>query len=445
MSEQEEAIKSRQKVAAFHTLGCKVNQDESEAMETLFKQAGYAIGDFEEAADVYVINTCTVTHLSDRKSRQMIRRARKANAEAVVLVTGCYAQTSAEEIAAMEDVDLIVGNNQRSHVVKLVEAFQKDHQKRQLVAASKTFTDFEELPMERQIHMTRAYLKVQEGCEQFCTYCIIPYARGPLRSRSLENTLAEAKKLEEAGFNELILTGIHLGAYGQEKEGSEMNITKLCQAILSETEHIRLRLSSIEPTEVTEDLIALIAGNARMCRHLHLPLQAGHDDVLERMHRPYTTGEYRAQLEKIRASVPDIAISTDLMVGFPGETDDQFRSCLAFCDEMAFSGMHIFKYSPREGTPASHFPDQISAADKDQRSKKMTAVAEKNKQRFQERFLGQEVLVLAEEQGADGLWEGHTDNYLLVRFTGEAKRGELVWVKLLTSNRKALQGEAVKQ
>lgn len=442
MSEQEE-ITSRQKVAAFHTLGCKVNQDESEAMETLFKQAGYAIGDFEEAADVYVINTCTVTHLSDRKSRQMIRRARKTNPDAVVLVTGCYAQTSSEEVAAMEDVDLVVGNNQRSHVVELVEAFEHDHQKRQLVTASRTFTDFEELPMDREIHMTRAYLKVQEGCEQFCTYCIIPYARGPLRSRSLDNTLAEAKKLEEAGFKELILTGIHLGAYGQEKGGSGLDITKLCQAILDATDHIRLRLSSLEPTEVSDELIELIAHNDRMCRHLHLPLQAGHDEVLKRMNRPYDTADYRAQLEKIRQAVPDIAISTDLMVGFPGETDDQFRSCLAFCDEMAFSGMHIFKYSPREGTPASLFPDQISAADKDQRSKKMAAVAEKNKQRFQERFLGQKVLVLAEEQGEDGAWEGHTDNYLLVRFTGEAERGELVWVELLSSSRKAMQGKRV--
>lgn len=442
---EEEATECRQKVAAFHTLGCKVNQDESEAMETLFKQAGYALGNFDEEADVYVINTCTVTHLSDRKSRQMIRRARKNNPAAVVVVTGCYAQTAVKEVAAMADVDVIIGNNQHGHIVELTEAFQKDRQRRQLIEDSRTFAEFEELPMDRQITRTRAYLKVQEGCEQFCTYCIIPYARGPLRSRQLDKVLTEAKRLEEAGFQEIILTGIHLGAYGQEKGGSGLDIAGLCREILAATDSVQIRLGSIEPTEVSDELIELIATDRRMCRHLHLPLQAGHDDVLKRMNRPYTTEQYRAQLAKIRASIADIAITTDLMVGFPGESDDQFRNCLTFCDEMSFSGMHIFKYSPREGTPASTFPEQVSSADKDQRSKKMAAVAEKNKQLFQKRFLGQDVWVLAEEQTSDGLWEGHTDNYLLVRFTGEAKQGEKVEVHLSSANRQGMRGERLNQ
>lgn len=425
---------------AFHTLGCKVNQNETEAMSALFLEAGYTMGDFEGEADVYVINTCTVTHLSDRKSRQMIRRAHKANENSIIVVTGCYAQVSPKEVAGMDDVDLVVGNNQRLHLVELVEQFQKDHLKVSLVTESKDFKDFEELPVERLINKTRAYLKVQEGCEQFCTYCIIPYARGPLRSRGLESTIKEAKKLEAAGFQEIILTGIHLGAYGQEATSEGLSLVDLCQALLKETAIERIRLSSIEPTEVSAALLDLMKHNPRMCPHLHIPLQSGDDQVLSHMHRPYDTETFRQQVQKIRVALPDVAISTDLMVGFPGETDDQFRNCLVFCDEMSFSSMHIFKYSPREGTPAATYEQQISAQLKEQRSKKMTDVAEKHAKRFMLRFIGRVLDVLVEDQNSAGHWEGHTNNYLKVVFTGAAEKGKVVRVMIDESDKKNLKG-----
>lgn len=432
---------SKTKTAAFQTLGCKVNQDETEAMEAIFLKAGYQLVDFSEAADIYVINTCTVTHLSDRKSRQMIRRAKKNNANAIVVVTGCYAQVSKEEVMAIDDVDLVVGNNQKAKILEALEQFQGDKEKRAFVEDSRSFSDFEELPTERMIEKTRAYLKIQEGCEQFCTYCIIPYARGPLRSRSPESTLKEAKALEKAGFKELILTGIHLGAYGKEKLENAMDITAICRLLLAETTIPRIRLSSIEPTEVTAELIDLIKTEPRMCRHLHLPLQSGNDHVLADMRRPYTTEEYRQKIAEIRAQIPNIAISTDLLVGFPGESDDDFRKCLTFCDEMAFSGMHIFKYSPREGTLAANFPNQVDAADKESRSKKMADVAAKNAKRYAESFVGQTLLVLAEEQNAAGFWEGHTDNYLKIIFSGQCAKGDLVPVLINELSKKGLVGE----
>lgn len=440
--------KKTRKIVGFHTLGCKVNQSETEAMTALFLHRGYELGEFEQYCDVYVINTCTVTHAGDRKSRQMIRRAKHINPKAVVVVTGCYAQTSPEDVAAIEDVDIILGTNKRHLIVDAVERF--DGKRQQLVEEKDTLTDFEEITMERVIQKARAYLKVQDGCEQFCTYCIIPYARGPLRSRSMENTLREAKKLEQAGFREIILTGIHLGAYGKVSEQEKAKgaiqqhtLADLCEMLLSETSFDRIRLSSIEPTEVDDHLLRLFTENRRMCRHLHLPLQAGDDSVLERMHRPYNTEQYRQEIARIRAAVPGIALSTDLMVGFPGETEEQFASSLSFCDEIAFSSMHLFKYSPREGTPAATYPDQISNEEKEARSKRMQAVAEKNMLRYMERHLGQQVEVLVEEQTADGTWLGHTDNYLHVAIEGPCQKNRMVQVQLDKIDGKLLKGKFI--
>lgn len=440
---------TEKKIVGFHTLGCKVNQSETEAMTALFLEKGYQLGDFEDYCDVYVINTCTVTHAGDRKSRQMIRRAKHINPQAIVVVTGCYAQTSPEDVAAIDDVDIILGTNKRHQIVDLIEQF--DGHRQQLVDAKDTLTDFEEITMERVIQKARAYLKVQDGCEQFCTYCIIPYARGPLRSRSMENTLQEAKKLEQAGFREIILTGIHLGAYGKPGEaeaeaGAVQTVTlaDLCEMLLKETSFERIRLSSIEPTEVDEHLLRLFAENRRMCRHLHLPLQAGDDSVLAAMHRPYDTEQYRQEMARIRAAVPDIALSTDLMVGFPGETEEQFANSLRFCDEIAFSSMHIFKYSPREGTPAATYPNQVSNEAKDLRSKQMQEIAEKNMLRYMEQHLGQTVEVLIEEQRADGLWLGHTDNYLHVAVEGDCKKNTMVQVQLDKIDGKLVKGKFIK-
>ncbi len=439
---------AEKKTVGFHTLGCKVNQSETEAMTALFLDKGYQLGDFEEFCDVYVINTCTVTHAGDRKSRQMIRRAKHLNPEAIVVVTGCYAQTSPEAVAAIEDVDIILGTNKRHQIVEEVEQFSGV--RKLLVDEKDTLTDFEEISMDRVIQKARAYLKVQEGCEQFCTYCIIPYARGPLRSRSMENTLQEARKLEKAGFREIILTGIHLGAYGKPGEAEaamgkvqEVTLADLCEMLLNETSFERIRLSSIEPTEVDDHLLRLFAENRRMCRHLHLPLQAGDDSVLEAMHRPYNTEQYRQEMARIRAAVPGIALSTDLMVGFPGETDEQFENSLRFCDEIGFSSMHLFKYSPREGTPAATYPDQVRNEVKDIRSKRMQEMAEKNMLRYMEEHLGQTVEVLIEEQRADGIWLGHTDNYLHVAVDGPCRKNTMVQVQLDKIDGKLIKGKFI--
>lgn len=424
------------KTVGFHTLGCKVNQSETEAMAALFLQRGYRLGSFEEPCDVYVVNTCTVTHAGDRKSRQMIRRAKQINPYAVVVVTGCYAQASPGDVAAIPDVDIILGNNKRHLIVDAVEAFHG--QRQQMVDAREALTDFEEIAPERLIRRARAYLKVQDGCEQFCTYCIIPYARGPLRSRSMENTLREAHKLEQAGFQEIVLTGIHLGAYGKEK--GQHTLADLCRALLEETSIPRIRLSSVEPTEVDDALLSLLARDRRMCRHLHLPLQAGDDAVLRQMHRPYTTAQYRQELARIRDAVPNIAVSTDLMVGFPGETDAQFSNSLAFCEEMAFSGMHIFPYSPRRGTPAAARSDQVPDAVKEARSRQMQAVAARSMRRYMERQLGQTAEVLLEEEGRDGRWLGHTDNYLRVAAAGAGEKNILARVRLEQIEGKVIAG-----
>ena len=439
---------AERKIAGFHTLGCKVNQSETEAMTALFLNRGYQLGEFEEYCDVYVINTCTVTHAGDRKSRQMIRRAKQINPQAVVVVTGCYAQTSPEAVAAIEDVDIILGTNMRHRIVDEVEAFTGSRV--QLVDEKDTLTDFEEISMDRVIQKARAYLKVQEGCEQFCTYCIIPYARGPLRSRSMENTLQVAKKLEQAGFKEIILTGIHLGAYGKPSEAEreagavqQATLADLCEMLLNETSFERIRLSSIEPTEVDDHLLRLFAENRRMCRHLHLPLQAGDDGVLEAMHRPYNTEQYRQEMARIRAAVPDIALSTDLMVGFPGETDEQFENSLRFCDEIAFSSMHLFKYSPRQGTPAAGYPNQVPNEVKDARSKRMQEVAERNMLRYMEAHLGQTVEVLVEEQRCDGIWLGHTDTYLHVAVDGPCRKNAMVQVRLDKIDGKLIKGKFI--
>ena len=440
---------AERKIVGFHTLGCKVNQSETEAMTALFLDKGYQLGEFEAYCDVYVINTCTVTHAGDRKSRQKIRRAKQINPQAIVVVTGCYAQTSPEAIAAIEDVDIILGTNMRHLIVDEVEAFAGSRV--QLVDEKDTLTDFEEISMDRVIQKARAYLKVQEGCEQFCTYCIIPYARGPLRSRSMENTLQEAKKLEQAGFKEIILTGIHLGAYGKPSEAEreagavqQVTLADLCEMLLNETSFERIRLSSIEPTEVDDHLLRLFAENRRMCRHLHLPLQAGDDDVLEAMHRPYNTEQYRQEMARIREAVPDIALSTDLMVGFPGETDEQFENSLRFCDEIAFSSMHLFKYSPRQGTPAAGYPNQVPNEVKDIRSKRMQEMAERNMLRYMEAHLGQIVEVLVEEQRSDGIWLGHTDTYLHVAVDGPCRKNTMVKVLLDKIDGKLIKGKLIK-
>ncbi len=461
---------ARRRRVAFHTLGCKVNQNETEALSALFREKGYEIVDFEKEADLYVINTCTVTHLADRKSRQMIRRAVKTNPQAKVVVTGCYAQTDAETVQKIPGVSLIVGTNEKARLVDLVEEFSKEeelHQtkesqvKKKLQAAKKPhitkelqvgegekitpgprvvvrkyqdLKEFTEIKVEKNIQRARAYLKVQEGCNQFCSYCIIPYARGPVRSRSLQNTLEEAEKLVQLGFKEIILTGIHLGTYGQDL-GKGQNLEVLLQKLLILYPEARWRLSSLEPTEVNSELLRLLKDYANFCPHLHLPLQSGHDEILKAMKRPYTTGEYFKVITEVRKAVPDIAITTDVMVGFPGENEEHFQEYLQFVETVGFSRLHVFKYSPRRGTPAAQFPAQVSPQIKEARSRKLIQLGEKLEERYVKRFLYRVVEVLVEEQIDEFTWEGSSANYLKVRFDSaqlrrELPRGEIVPVIL---------------
>lgn len=430
-----------QKVA-FHTLGCKVNQHDSAIMAALFQDAGYEVVDFNDLADVYVVNTCIVTHLSDRKSRQMIRHAARENPAATIVVCGCYAQTAKAELEALDEVDLIIGTNERHKVVEAVETFRQDHVKTAYMADDEELFYYEDLPHERVSGMTRAYVKIQEGCDQFCAYCAIPYARGPLRSRSEQDTIDEINMLVERGYKEVILTGIHIGAYGRGVKDETCDLTGLCRRILDETAIERLRIGSLEGIEVTDALIEMIASDERMAKHLHLPLQSGCDRTLSAMRRPYDTEQFREMMRRIRGKVPNIAITTDLMVGFPGETDEDFKESLVFCNDIAFSAMHIFKYSMRSGTPAAAMPDQIDPQIKERRAKQMADVAQKNKLDYERRFVGQTLRILVEEQTKDGLWTGHSSNYLLVTFPGENIRsGDFVDVKITSAERNRLLGE----
>ena len=429
---------------AFHTLGCKVNQHDSAIMAALFQDAGYTIVDFNDKADVYVVNTCTVTHLSDRKSRQMIRRAAGENPDATVVVCGCYAQTAKNELEALDEVDLIIGTNERQRVVEAVEEFRANHVKTAYMPDDDELFVYEDLPHERVSGMTRAYVKVQEGCDQFCAYCIIPYARGPLRSRSEEDTIAEINMLVDKGYKEVILTGIHLGAYGRGVKDQTCDLTGLCRRILDETKIERLRLGSLEGIEVTDELIDMIATNPRMAQHLHLPLQSGCDRTLEAMRRPYDSEAFRDMMRSIRQRVPDIAITTDLMVGFPDETEEDFKESLVFCNDIAFANMHIFKYSMRGGTPAAAMTGQIDPQIKERRAKQMADVAQKNKHEYEQRFVGKTLRILVEEQNKEGLWTGHSSNYLFVAFPGEGiQSGDFVDVKLTEAGKNRLLGEII--
>lgn len=402
---------------AFTTLGCKVNRFETEVMEGLFKQRGYEITPFEQVADVYVINTCSVTHLGERKSRQLIRRAIRLNEEAIVAVAGCYAQVSPEQIEAIEGVNVIVGTQERHRIVDLVEQVGQSRGTMNIVANIMKADHFEDIPLfETPEGRTRSFLKIQEGCTNFCTYCIIPYARGPLRSRPLESVTREAEKLIAAGFKEIVLTGIHLGAYGRDAQGA-ITLVDAVKAVLSIEGLVQLRLGSLESIEVSDELIAIMQQDDRLCPHLHLPLQAGDNQVLKAMNRHYTLAEYQKLIYSIQDKVDNIGISTDIIVGFPGETLEMFENALRFVESMDFSRMHIFPYSRRSGTPAADYADQVPEDEKRRRVQMMQKLAEKKAAEFQERFLNKQMAVLFEpEQG--GIIEGFTGNYIRVYASG---------------------------
>jgi threonylcarbamoyladenosine tRNA methylthiotransferase MtaB len=343
--------------AAVHVLGCKVNQTEAEAIVDLFLEAGYEIVDFPKKSDVYVIHTCTVTKESDRKSKQAIRRAVRANPKAVVVVSGCFAQIKSGELADVDGVDLIIGTSRRNRIVEYVEKVKKMGKTLSLVQDTKSITDFEDLPF--RPGRTRAFFKIQEGCQQYCSYCIVPYARGPVRSRPIEDALEKMQALIQQGYQEIVLTGIRLGAYGSDLKPT-LTLAELIRKACQLPGLNRLRISSVDPNDFSKELIEVLTGEEVICPHYHIPLQSGDDFILKRMGRRYTTEEYKELIYQLHSRRPEASITTDVMVGFPGEKEVHFNNTKNFLGTIGFMDVHVFKYSPREGTPAASYSDQIA-------------------------------------------------------------------------------------
>ncbi|WP_434511365.1 tRNA (N(6)-L-threonylcarbamoyladenosine(37)-C(2))-methylthiotransferase MtaB [Desulfitobacterium sp. AusDCA] len=408
----------------FLTLGCKVNQTESEALAQLFRNNGYEVVDSSEESDVVIVNTCTVTNTGDAKSRQVIRRMIKAHPEAFVIVMGCYAQTAPGEVLNIEGVDLVLGTQDRGKVLDLIEQVRQERKPQSNVHRIWDAAEFEELPLMEEESRTRATLKIQEGCNRFCTYCIIPYARGPVRSRIPENAIAEAEKLVAAGYKEIVLTGIHTGAYGEDL-GPEWNLARLVKRLANIPGLRRLRLSSIEPMEFTSELVGIILSSPTVCPHLHIPLQSGSDAILARMKRPYTLQEYKGLIEEFNRKLPGIAITTDIIVGFPGETEADFQNTLEFVRSCHFAGAHVFPYSKRKGTPAATYPDQLTKKVKEERVRKLMKLVRQSHDDYVKKYIGQKVEVLIERVSDDGTVSGHTANYIQVQFP--PRKDEKVW------------------
>lgn len=404
------------KKAALHNLGCKVNAYEVEAMQQLLEEAGYEIVPFEPGADVYVINTCTVTNIADRKSRQMLHKAKKMNPDAIVVATGCYVQTDTEKLDKDEAVDLILGNNQKKNIVEALEDYEKEHHKLSRVIKINQTKEYESLAISRTAEHVRAYMKVQDGCNQFCTYCIIPYARGRVRSRDMENVLEEARTLAETGYQEVVLTGIHLSSYGVDfPEDKKADLLTLIEAVHKIEGIKRIRLGSLEPGIITEDFVQRLAAVKQICPHFHLSLQSGCEATLKRMNRHYTPEDYAARCGLLEKYFDRPAFTTDVIVGFPGETEDEFVQTEKFLEQIHFAEMHIFKYSPRKGTRAAVMPEQVNEQEKTLRSSRLLKLAEKMSEDYREKCRDKVLEVLVEERiSADGewVWTGHSKEYI---------------------------------
>ncbi|WP_067837492.1 tRNA (N(6)-L-threonylcarbamoyladenosine(37)-C(2))-methylthiotransferase MtaB [Amphibacillus sediminis] len=419
---------------AFHTLGCKVNHYETEGIWQKFKEQGYERVDFDREADVYVINTCTVTNTGDKKSRQVIRRAIRKNPEAIVCVTGCYAQISPGEIMEIPGVDVVVGTQDRNKMLAYIEEHQQTRQPINGVANIMKNRVFEEMDVPVFSDRTRASLKIQEGCNNFCTFCIIPWSRGLLRSRKPENVLKQAQQLVEAGYQEIVLTGIHTAGYGEDFK--DYDFADLLTDLETKVNGLkRIRISSIEASQITEKVMQVIDRSEKIVRHLHVPLQAGSDRVLERMRRKYTTSFYKQQIDRLKQALPGLAITSDVIVGFPGETDEEFLETYQFIQEIGFSELHVFPYSKRTGTPAAKMDDQVDDEVKNHRVHQLIALSEQQAKAYASNYEGEVVEVIPEEveqhEEGEQLLIGYSDNYLKVQFTGPAELiGKIVRVKI---------------
>lgn len=405
------------KKAASFALGCKVNQYESEAIAELFAEKGYEIVGIDEEADVYVINTCTVTNFGDKKSRQLIRKVKRQNENAIVAVVGCYAQTAPKELMEIAGVNLVIGTKDRAQIVEMVEQYDRANGVENHVSDIMKERVFEPLSIQKLANRTRAYLKIQDGCSQYCSYCIIPYARGPIRSREPQEVVAEVKRLAENGFKEVVLTGIHVASYGKDRrDTSLLDILKQ----VHEVEGIeRIRFSSIEPNVVTEEFAQTMAALPKVCDHFHLSLQSGCDKTLKEMNRKYDTEKYRQAVATLRKYLPKVALTTDIIVGFPGETEEDFRESYAFAEEIGFAKIHVFPYSPKRGTPAAARKDQLLNAVKAERSHTLIQLSDRMAAEFLADAVGTDAEVLYERAVGDGIYEGHTTNYMKVHGRSE--------------------------
>lgn len=419
---------------AFHTLGCKVNHYETEAIWQFFKDHDYERVDFNQHSDVYVINTCTVTNTGDRKSRQVIRRAVRKNPEAVICVTGCYAQTSPDEIMEIPGVDIVVGTQERRKMLEYIEQYKKDREPINGVKNIMKTRVFEEMDVPQFTDRTRASLKIQEGCNNFCTFCIIPWARGLMRSRPPEDVVKQAQQLVDAGYKEIVLTGIHTGGYGEDLK--DYNLAQLLRDLESQVHGLkRIRISSIEASQITDEVIEVLDQSEKVVRHLHIPLQSGSDTVLKRMRRKYTMEFYMSRVKKVKQALPGLAITSDVIVGFPGETEEEFMETYRSIQEIGFSELHVFPYSQRTGTPAARMKDQIDDETKHERVRKLIELSNQQAKEYASRYEDEVLEVIPEERYKkdpnSGLYEGYTDNYLKVVFPAtEDMVGKIVRVKI---------------
>lgn len=429
---------------AFHTLGCKVNHYETEAIWQLFKEADYERVDFETNADVFVINTCTVTNTGDKKSRQIIRRAIRKNPDAVVCVTGCYAQTSSAEIMEIPGVDVVVGTQDRHKLLDYIDEFQKVRQPINGVGNIMKNRKYEELDVPYFTDRTRASLKIQEGCNNFCTFCIIPWARGLMRSRDPEKVVEQATTLVNAGYKEIVLTGIHTGGYGQDLKN--YNLAQLLRDLDQVDGLERIRISSIEASQLTDEVIDVLERSNKIVRHLHVPLQSGSDTVLKRMRRKYTMEHFSERITKLHEALPDVAITSDVIVGFPGETEEEFQETYDFIVKHQFSELHVFPYSSRIGTPAARMDNQIDEDIKNERVHKLIALSDQLAKEYASKFENEVLEVIPEEKGEKpNTLVGYADNYMKVEFEGtEDLIGQIINVKIQKADYPLNYGKAIR-
>ncbi len=431
---------------AFHTLGCKVNHYETEAIWQLFQEQGYERVDYESTSDVYVINTCTVTNTGDKKSRQVIRRAIRKNPDAVICVTGCYAQTSPAEIMAIPGVDIVVGTQDRVKMLEYIERFKEERQPINAVGNIMKNRVYEELDVPAFTDRTRASLKIQEGCNNFCTFCIIPWARGLMRSRDPKEVIRQAQQLVDAGYKEIVLTGIHTGGYGEDMK--DYNLAMLLKDIEKEVIGLeRLRISSIEASQITDEVIQVMNDSNVIVRHLHIPLQSGSNTVLKRMRRKYTMEFFGERLNRLKEALPGLAVTSDVIVGFPGETEEEFMETYHFIKDHKFSELHVFPYSKRTGTPAARMDDQVDEDIKNERVHRLISLSDQLAKEYASQFEGEVLEVIPEERSksGEGMYEGYTDNYLKVIFKGtEEMIGQIVKVKITKAGYPYNEGQFVR-